>query len=430
MAQVALNNGITLNFINTALVELPTPAGVSGERQVLFLSFVGDGTAIFGFPTLSGWTLEDTGVVDLGPNKLAVYTRALTSNVSQSTVTAEFFGNTSGYSASYTMDGLFPGTIQVVSDSSFGATKTLAAKTFGSADSLHVVALISGKYPRRFGALSGHLKLDEFHNFHGDGGYCLGVYYEYATQAESTGTVQFNFLNPENTTQDVLEGDEGMWVSFVMEPTSVSSDGLFTVSGKLPSIGVVADDETAQVDISDTRVFTATSQGTVQGLTWTKDSGVGTISTAGSFVSDEGGTAIIRVSSDEDNGVFDLVNVTVVPGAPIINPITDTTLPITVTGSGVPGSILEIFLNGVSNSQQTVPVNGLWTNNIEVSNGVYTLTANQTLGGVTSVLSAGAVFTVANGDAPVTVQPNLLPRTRTWFRTNHSHTKVKGGGVH
>ncbi|HEX4683181.1 MAG TPA: Ig-like domain-containing protein, partial [Gemmatimonadaceae bacterium] len=85
------------------------------------------------------------------------------------------------------------------------------------------------------------------------------------------------------------------------------------------------------------------------------------------------------------------------PSVPTIAPASVYKNTITVSGTGTAGQTITIYANGVAAGTATVASNGTWSFSVKLASGTYSLTATQTLYGVTSGASGAVSATIAPG---------------------------------
>lgn len=426
MAQVTVTKSTPTKWTNTVSSTVNILAGSINDTQISVVA-VYDKTSTT--PTRAGWdtpivaTIVPVANTPAAPNKLIIWTRTLTSAITATTENLNFGVASSGHEISFNTDGVIVGSIILQYLTDFGSEKILGEYSNDSDEATQLSGIMAFSFPRSVEVPADFTELYDDSMYVGGGGLFLGVAQRDAAAATNFAPAVLSLRN--EVAQETQEGDRAVLFNAVLKPRTNVSEGVFTVNTKLPSIAVSMGSPTYTVQLGDTVTLTATSVGTVQGLTWSIVSGPGSVDSSGEFTTTTVGTTVVRVQSDEEPDIFDTATVTTQSGAPTVSSVDLSQQPLVlIRGTGEPGATLRFYLNSVLEETLTISNTGSWTFFRTLFPRTYTYYATQEVNEEVSDPSATLSFTVSSDPGTEPDTSNGQPYARTWFKTPRTKTRI------
>lgn len=431
MAQVNLSSTQFGKFEAVTSTTITTPAGNAGEDQLLVMAHRSTLISV----DIPGWTVVGSRAITGKNNSLRIWKRSLASNQSTGSVTATFSGGaTSGLWFATGFNGTLPTSIPLNEITSFPNPKTIPSLQANNADQRQVIIKATADWPRSFSLASLYTQHCDNYVFAGSGGVTLAVH---SLDVATTGTVtasEWNIYNegypatnnPVSPLGTTLDQEQIIYASFLINPLVVSSSGSLVVTTDFPTLAVSVTEPTKTLDFGATHQFSATVTGSTQGVTWSVVDGDGEITSAGLFTAKAVDVVRIRATSNQNNLFYGEAVVTVNPTAPTLSPATGDS-PVNVSGTGIPGATLSLYIDSVLFNTVVVDLNGTWTTSVASSAGIYQMYATQTQDGRTSIPSATQTLTINGGTTPPPIVSESLrqPRARSWFKFPKTQHKIK-----
>jgi hypothetical protein len=136
-----------------------------------------------------------------------------------------------------------------------------------------------------------------------------------------------------------------------------------------------------------------------------------------------GGTNVLYLTQTSTGNSSAPVTVILFPSAPTLSAPAKSAPYFTVSGSGLPGAVVNLLTNGVVVTNFAVNPSGNYLGSVTLPDGQYSLTVTETAGGLTSAPGAALSLTVLTVSVPAILFP-----PSGWV-TNNSSLTITGAGV-
>lgn len=211
MAQVAIQGSAkTGDWSSTTTPTVDTPAGSAGHQQLLVMTW--DAGSSVSAPSISGWTLAAEEFQSGSANRLAAYTRVLSSAVSAGTASVTFSASTYGQYVCVSLNGVL-GTV-TLDPLSWSENPEVPATSSPADDSLHLVGVSSCNWPRLSGAVSGYTSVYNNYKYTASQGTSLCLF----TKDVASGSVAKVTFPLKETDGTTTAGDDVNYFSVVAKP--------------------------------------------------------------------------------------------------------------------------------------------------------------------------------------------------------------------
>ena len=136
-----------------------------------------------------------------------------------------------------------------------------------------------------------------------------------------------------------------------------------------------------------------------------------------------GGTNVLYLTQNGTANSSAAVTVVFVPPAPTLNVAATSGPAVAVSGSGVAGAVINVLTNGVQAADFTSDASGNFAGSVHLPDGVYSMSATESMNGLSSAPSAATSVTVVTVAMPVILFPP------GGFSTNNAALTVTGTGL-
>jgi len=252
MTQVTIQGTASAGYWgSTATPTIPIPACTDTHQQLLILTWDAGGSV--SAPTISGWEKAET-YISGEYNRMAVYKRAPSGGAAAGNLNPTFAAATYGMYWCASFNGSIP-SISLSTDAAWTNPKTVAGNTAADDESLHVLAMTSGSWPRTVLAVSGYAEVSDSFIYTSLGGAWIAV----LTKAVSSGAVASTSWPITEEDGTTAAGTPSMLLNVVLSPLpSGGGSGSIEVDADFPLPGVSIAAAGGNLGIGEAMTVTAT----------------------------------------------------------------------------------------------------------------------------------------------------------------------------
>lgn len=388
MAQVAYSDRVSGKWESaTTTPSVTLPAGDEGDHQLLVITT--SNAAAAAPPVLSGWTRT---VGTLGVNQLIVYHRVLSADVAaQASQQLQFGASCVGCWSSSSRNGTISD-IQIQTAPNYSQQRTIPAANAGGANAKWEIFEASASFPRSSPAIAGITEHSDDYSYSSA---TTGIWLVHRSKDVGAGSTGAATYTMRNEADNADAADQTMILSFVTEELLTTSDALFDVLGEFPTITLTASASPLAPVIGEIVTVTHDLQGSTQGVDYGSLSGGVEILGPGQYRPTEVGQLSVTVYSIEAPSVSATVQVYAVPPAPVVIFGAAQASPVSLSGTGHPGSTVIILADGDEVATATVDAQGNWSSpSVTLAAGQYDITASQAKYGYQSASTSAQTLTV------------------------------------